>query len=126
MIERYPGIYKGRSKTSAYHDLVWTVATASDTNAGLEEQTQSTLNIIESNLLEAGSDKTNIISAQVFIANMNEKPIVDKVWCDWIGNDNASWPQRACLGVQLEGNVLIEVVVIAIRKFNIEQQGNKR
>jgi enamine deaminase RidA (YjgF/YER057c/UK114 family) len=122
MIERYAGKYKGRNKTSAYNDLVWTVATANDTSAGIEEQTKSTLKLIEDNLIQAGSDKTGIVSAQVFIANMNEKPIVDRLWCDWIGEDPVNWPQRACLGVQLEGDVLIEVVVIAVRKATAKNQ----
>ena len=47
MIERKSGIYDGRNKSSAYKDLVWTVTTS--------------------------SDKTRIISAQVYIANMAEK-----------------------------------------------------
>lgn len=115
MIERYQGIYRGRTKASAYKDLVWTVATASDTKAGIKEQTLSTLKTIEANLLEAGSDKSKIISAQVFIANMSEKPIMDQVWCEWIGDDSSHWPQRACLGVELEGDVLVEIVVTAIR-----------
>ena len=115
MIERYPGIYQGRNKTSAYDDLVWTVATASDTSVGIEEQTRLTLATIEKNLLEAGSDKTLIVSAQVFITDIKQKSAMDAVWCEWIGEDQKNWPQRACLGVQLEGDVLIEVAVTAVR-----------
>ncbi|MFW1174908.1 RidA family protein, partial [Vibrio parahaemolyticus] len=32
MIERKRGAYQGRNKSSAYKDLVWTVATSSDTS----------------------------------------------------------------------------------------------
>ena len=63
-----------------------------------------------------GSDKTKILSAQVYIANMQDKPKMDEVWKEWIGKDPNNWPQRACLGVDLEGNVLIEVTVTAVRK----------
>lgn len=115
MIERKQGIYEGRNKSSAYKDLVWTVATSSDTSVGIEQQTLLTLETIQSNLLEMGSDKTQIVSAQVYIANMADKPKMDVVWKRWLGADVQHWPQRACLGVTLEGQVLIEVTVTAVR-----------
>ncbi|KZN44062.1 RidA family protein [Pseudoalteromonas luteoviolacea] len=115
MIERKRGIYAGRNKSSAYKDLVWTVATSSNTQVGIEEQTQLTLNTIQENLTELGSDKSQIVSAQVYIANMADKPLMDEVWKAWLGPNPEHWPQRACLGVALEGDVLIEVTVTAIR-----------
>ena len=115
MIERKGGIYDGRSKSSAYKDLVWTVATSSDTSVGIEQQTKLTLDAIQSNLLELASDKTQIVSAQVYIANMSDKPIMDSVWKTWLGINQQHWPQRACLGVDLEGQGLIEETVTAVR-----------
>ena len=115
MIERKRGSAIGRNKSTAYRDLVWTVATAADESVDLTGQTAQTLATIEENLRELGSDKTRIVSAQVFIANMADKAVMDKVWCDWIGEDPQNWPQRACLGVDLEGQCLVEVVVTAVR-----------
>ncbi|PKH85976.1 RidA family protein [Colwellia sp. Bg11-28] len=115
MIERKSGIYSGRNKSSAYKDLVWTVATSSDTSVEFEQQTLLTLDTIQANLIELGSDKTRIVSAQVYIANMAEKPVMDAVWQKWLGDNPQHWPQRACLGVSLEGDVLIEVTVTAVR-----------
>ena len=115
MIERVPGIYQGRNKSSAYQDLIWTVATSSDTNLDITGQTKLTLETIQNNLVELGSDKSKIVSAQVYIADMAAKSLMDKVWCEWIGQDPRHWPQRACLGVSLEGKVLIEVTVTAVR-----------
>ena len=40
---------------------------------------------------------------------------MDSVWNTWIGNNPENWPQRACLGVNLEGNYLIEITVVALR-----------
>ncbi|EHR0803192.1 RidA family protein [Vibrio parahaemolyticus] len=116
MIERKRGVYQGRNKSSAYKDLVWTVATSSDTSLDIVGQTKLTLETIEQNLKELGSDKTQIVSAQVFIANMPDKPKMDKVWCEWLGENPEHWPQRACIGVALEGDVLIEVTVTAVRR----------
>ncbi|EHH1220617.1 RidA family protein [Vibrio parahaemolyticus] len=116
MIERKRGIYQGRNKSSAYKDLVWTVATSSDTTLDIVGQTKLTLETIELNLEELGSNKTQIVSAQVFIANMLDKTKMDNVWCEWLGEKPEHWPQRACLGVALEGDVLIEVTVTAVRR----------
>ncbi|MBW3695380.1 RidA family protein [Vibrio sp. T187] len=115
MIERKRGAYQGRNKSSAYKDLVWTVATSFDTSLDIVGQTKLTLETIEKNLEELGSSKTQTVSAQVFIANMHEKALMDKVWCEWLGDNPDDWPQRACLGVALEGDVLIEVTVTAVR-----------
>lgn len=115
MIERKRGIYNGRNKSSAFKDLVWTVATSSDTSLDIKGQTRLTLDTIQDNLIELGSDKTRIISAQVYIADMSSKSAMDVVWCDWFGDNPQNWPQRACLGVDLEGDVLIEITVTAVR-----------
>jgi len=116
MIERVVGNSPpGRSTSSAYKDLVWTVATASNEALDLTGQTVESLDTLDKNLLELGSDKSRIISAQVFIANINDKPVLDAVWNEWIGGDPANWPQRACLGVDLGGNWLVEIVVTAVR-----------
>ncbi|GIU07062.1 MULTISPECIES: RidA family protein [unclassified Shewanella] len=116
MIERKQGIYQGRSKSSAYKDLVWTVATSSDTALDIAGQTKLTLETISKNLIELGSDRSKIVSAQVYISDMQSKPLMDKEWCEWIGSNPEHWPQRACLGVALEGNVLIEVTVTAVKR----------
>jgi enamine deaminase RidA (YjgF/YER057c/UK114 family) len=115
MIERKPGIYDGRNKSTAYKYLVWAVATSTDTSVSIEQQTLFTLAAIEASLAELGSDKSRIVSAQVYIANMTEKPLMDAVWKKWLGDNPQHWPQRACLGVNLEGDVLIEVTVTAVR-----------
>jgi len=115
MIERKRGIYQGRNKASAYENLVWTVATSADTTLDIEGQTKLTLDKIQENLVELGSDKSQIVSAQVFITDMSLKPGMDRVWCDWIGENSDHWPQRACLGVALAGNTLVEVTVTAVR-----------
>ena len=116
MIERIRGVAAaGRSDSAAYKDLVWSVATASDKHLDLPGQTLQTLNKIESNLIELGSDKTKIVSAKVFLSNISDKPIMDEVWREWIGDDPDNWPQRACLGVSLDDQYLIEVTVTAVR-----------
>ena len=117
MIVRIQGSQSaGRSQSSAWGDLVWTVAAATDENLDLAGQIRQTLETLEANLVELGSDKSRMLSAHVFIANIDDKPVMDNIWCDWIGENPEHWPQRACLGVELGGNWLIEVTVVAVRK----------
>lgn len=117
MISRLRGAYIGRNKAAAYKDLVWTVATAPDLTKPIEEQTEETLKVIESNLKELGSSKEMILSAQVYLARISDKGKMEAVWQRWIGDNPDHWPQRACLGVDLEGDVLIEVTVTAAKSL---------
>ena len=114
-IERKRGVYTGRNKATAYKDLVWTVATSADDSISFPEQTIESLQTIENNLLELGSSKHRILSAQVFLTNLDNKAEMDKHWCAWLGDDPQHWPQRACVGVQLAGNTQIEITVVAAR-----------
>ena len=117
MIERIRGNSPpGRSQSSSYKDIVWTVATASDESLDLTGQTSQALDSLERNLADLGSNKYNIISVYVFIADINDKPIMDDVWRNWIGNNPEHWPQRACLGVDLGGHWLIEITATAVRE----------
>ena len=115
MIERIRGQARGRNRASAYKDLVWAVATADDHSADIAEQTRQTLATIESSLATLGSNKQRIVSAQIFLARIEDKAAMDAVWCTWLGDDSSHWPQRACVGVTLEGRALVEIVVTAVR-----------
>ncbi len=115
MIERYQGKYTGRNRACAYRDLVWTVGTAQDDSLNLADQTRKTLQAIEKNLADAGSDKHSIVNAVVYITDINAKKDMDDVWKEWIGDDPENWPQRACVGTQLAGNTLVEITVTAVR-----------
>ena len=115
MIKRIRGEYQGRNKATAFKDLVWTVATSSDTHLDIAGQTTLALETIENNLRELDSNKSLIVSAQIYIANMDDKVKMDAAWNEWIGESPQHWPQRACLGVSLEGDTLVEITVTAVR-----------
>ncbi len=119
MITRFRGKYIGRNAASAYKDLVWTVATANDKTLDIEGQTRETLAVLEKNLHELGSEKTRIVSAQVYLASITDKSVMDRIWQEWIGDDPQHWPQRACVGVDLHGETLIEVSVTAVQHDTI-------
>ena len=116
MITRIRGRYIGRNASSAYKDLVWAVGTAKDTTTGIEEQTQQTLAALENLLQAQGSHRSQILSAQVYLTNMANKSSMDRIWCDWLGDDPQNWPQRVCIGADLHGDMLIEISVTAARQ----------
>ena len=114
-IKRLSGGARGRSRASIYQDLVFTVATAADAGPDIASQTSATLAQLDRNLADAGSDKTRILSATVYITDMALKTDMDRVWCEWIGEPE-NWPQRACVQTGLEGATLVEIVLTATRK----------
>ncbi len=112
-IIRYPGKAFGRSKSVEHNGIVYTVVTAPDVSADLKGQTQQALEQLDANLAEAGTDKSCLLSVTIYITDMSQKPILNAVWDAWIGPYN--WPQRACVEVKLEGDTLVEMVVIAAK-----------
>lgn len=115
-IQRWKGDAAGRNRAVRHGGIVYTVATAASAGPDIKSQTKKTLEIIEKNLNEAGSDKTRMLSVQIFLADMSEKDAMDEVWNPWIGSDSETWPQRACVGAPLAGTTRIEVVVTAAVK----------
>ena len=113
-IERWKGSAAGRNRTVRHGDVVYTVATAPGAN--IQAQTRAALAAIDANLAEAGSDKTCLLSVQIFLADLSQKAAMDEVWNDWIGSDWQNWPQRACVGAPLAGDTLVEIVVTAAAK----------
>ncbi len=112
-IERLAGDAQGRSRAVAHERRIYTVATAADTTLDVAGQTEHTLAAIDRNLADCGTDKTRILSATVYLADITRKAEMDAVWNAWIGPDN--WPQRACVGAALQGDTVVEITIVATR-----------
>ena len=111
-MKRFPGESKGRCSAVVSGGLVYAVATDPRCAEGIAEQTRNTLHELDRVLTEAGSGKTGLVQATVYLSDISNKPEMDSVWCEWIGPEE-NWPQRACIGVELEDRYLIEIVVVA-------------
>ena len=111
MIKRTTGSVTTRAKTVVHNGLVYTVATAPNKSAPLYEQTREALAVIDRNLAEAGSSKSRILTATVYITDMGRKPEMNRAWDEWV--DPANPPRRACIGAVLEGKDLVEILVTA-------------
>ena len=113
MITRLAGSNPTRSRAAIYENLVFTVAVAPDKVDSYYEQTKQALVAIDTNLAEAGTDKSRILTTFVYIADMAQKAEMDRAWGEWVDRTNP--PMRACLGVTLEGKDLVEIVVTAAK-----------
>jgi enamine deaminase RidA (YjgF/YER057c/UK114 family) len=100
-----------RGRSVIHNGVVTTVATSPTKEPSLYTQACNALAAIDRNLIEAGTDKSRILTAMVYIADMRGKPELNRAWDEWV--DRANLPMRACLGVDLEGNDLVEIVVTA-------------
>lgn len=111
-MKRFAEGMTGKSGAVVHGGLVYAVAFDPDCAAGISDQTSNTLRYLDDLLAKAGSDKDRLIQATVYLSDIAHKPEMDAVWTDWIGG-RSNWPQRACVGVDLDPGYLIELVVIA-------------
>jgi len=112
-IQRWRGQAQGRSRAVAYQGMVWAVATSDDETGDVQAQARRCLELLDQSLAAAGTDKTRLLTAQVFLSDMNTKTRFDAVWNPWIGPDPAHWPQRACVGATLAGKCQVEIILLA-------------
>jgi len=114
MIERHgPGAY--------FHQVVESNGTlylsgvvAGDLSAGMNGQTEQTLQRIDKVLASVGSDQSKIVSATIYITDMALKDEMNTVWAKWTSPDQR--PARATVAVaDLGKDVLIEISCVAVR-----------
>jgi len=87
---------------------------ADDLSLDMRGQTQQVLEKLEGYLAEAGSDKTKIVAATAYVADLKEKGPMNEIWTQWFQPEHL--PARATLGVaDLGDNVLLELVVTAVK-----------
>jgi enamine deaminase RidA (YjgF/YER057c/UK114 family) len=85
---------------------------ASDTSQDVSGQTNQVLVEIGSLLEKGGSHRTKILSALMFLADMNDFAAVNAVWDDWIVAETS--PARATVQARLsDPNAKIEIMVVA-------------
>ena len=119
-IERVPGFVETRSWGSAFKEIVWAIGMSDDLSLPSKEQINRAFHNLDNVLGEVGSDKTQIISATVMLNDIEDKPMMDKVWAKWIGDNPSHWPERSCFGVKLHAGNCIEIRVVAVREFSAE------
>jgi enamine deaminase RidA (YjgF/YER057c/UK114 family) len=85
---------------------------AEDTGADIVGQTREVLGHVDRLLAEAGSDKSCILMAQIFIASMADFPGMNTVWDEWVASGHT--PPRATVESALaDPACLVEIVITA-------------
>jgi len=101
------------SEVSVHNGTVYlTGQVASDATQDVAGQTSQVLAAIDRLLADAGSDKTRILIAQIFLADMADMSGMNAVWDAWISP--GSFPCRATVHAQLaKPEWRVEIVVTA-------------
>jgi len=83
-----------------------------DAEQGITEQTKSMLEKVDVLLAQAGSNRQSILSATIYLKDMQYFAEMNQVWDDWVPEGYA--PARACVeaGMARE-ELLVEISVIA-------------
>lgn len=85
---------------------------AADPKPSVAEQTKQILAQIDHLLREAGTDKTRLLSATIWLTDMRGFEEMNGVWDAWVSPGNT--PARATVEVKLAAaKYLVEVAVIA-------------
>ncbi|MBZ9719208.1 RidA family protein [Mesorhizobium sp. AD1-1] len=112
MIERF-GVGPRLSKAVKFDHLVFLAGeVANDPQLDLRQQTAAVLARIDAQLAQCGANKSSILYAQVWLADMSGFDAMNEVWDSWI--DTANPPARATVGAQLAKPFnLVEIQVVA-------------
>lgn len=114
-ITRY-GVGPRLSGAVAHGDTVYLAGqVADDYSADIGTQARQVLAAVDRLLKEAGSDKSQILQAQVWLSSMAYYADFNKVWDAWVTPGHT--PARACTEARLaHPDIKCEVMVTAARK----------
>ncbi|MGB7099631.1 MAG: RidA family protein [Xanthobacteraceae bacterium] len=104
------------SKAVVHGDTVYLAGIVADAPKGKStaEQTKNILSQIDSFLARAGSEKSKVLSANIWITDMANFAEMNGVWDAWVSPGNA--PARATVEAKLASpDYKVEIMVVAAR-----------
>ena len=104
------------SQAVVHGDTVYLAGVVAKTTAGesVAKQTQEVLSIIDGHLAKAGSDKSKLLSATIYLTDMKTFAEMNAVWDGWVSAGNT--PARATVEAGLAAPPYnVEIMVIAAR-----------
>ena len=95
--------------------MVYVAGTVADKRpASVKAQTEEILGRIDALLAQAGSHKSKIVSAQIWLADIRTREEMNQAWIAWVDANNL--PARACVEAKLAtADLLVEIAVIATK-----------
>lgn len=103
------------SEAVAYNGIVWLAGQVGTPGASVTQQTQDCLAEVDRILAEAGTDKTRVLSVQIWLADIASFGEMNAVWDAWVPAGNT--PARATGEAKLATpDYLVEIIVTAALK----------
>jgi enamine deaminase RidA (YjgF/YER057c/UK114 family) len=103
---------KRMSQAVIHGDTVYLAGQVGTPGTTVTEQTKDVLASIDRLLAEAGTDKSKLLQATIWLADMRDFAAMNAVWDAWV--DTANPPARATGEARLAGpDYLVEIIVIA-------------
>jgi enamine deaminase RidA (YjgF/YER057c/UK114 family) len=88
---------------------------ADDKSLDIQGQMREVLGHVDRLLAESGSDKTCILSCQIYLADLADFAGMNEVWDDWVASGHT--PPRATVQAQLaDPDWRVEIVVVAAQR----------
>ncbi|WP_136679857.1 RidA family protein [Neptunomonas sp. XY-337] len=103
------------SQLVSFANLVWTAGqVAKDPSQDMAGQTEQILAQIDALLADAGSSKSALISANIWVSDISQFAQMNAVWDAWVDSENP--PVRACVESRLaRDELLVEIQVVAAK-----------
>ncbi|KAL0481711.1 hypothetical protein AKO1_012527 [Acrasis kona] len=108
------GTTKRYSDYVCHGGVVHIVEVPASADADAKTQTVEILASIEKMLIQAGSDKSRLLSATIYLTSIeNDYDAMNEVWDNWVPNGTA--PARACVEVSRLANkgYKVEIAITA-------------
>ena len=100
------------SEGVSYNGILWVAGQVGNLGDTVAEQTRTCLAEVDRILAAAGTDKTRILSAQIWLADMADFAQMNAVWDTWVPQGHT--PARATGEAKLAApGYLVEVIVTA-------------
>ena len=95
-------------------DTIYLAGQVAQDGGDIKAQTQNILDNIDAQLASVGSNKSKILSANLWITDFENFSGLNEVWNAWIDPDNM--PARACVRSELaRPDLLIEIMITAAK-----------
>lgn len=100
------------SEAVAYNGILWVAGQVGQPGASVADQTRQCLAEVDRILAEAGTEKTRILSAQIWLADIATFAEMNSVWDSWVPQGHT--PARATGEARLATpDYKVEVIVTA-------------
>jgi enamine deaminase RidA (YjgF/YER057c/UK114 family) len=99
---------------AVFGDLVFLSGTvADDKSLDMKGQTAQVLKKIDAILSRAGTHKSHILSATVYMADASLKDEMNEAWMEWV--DRSNLPTRTAVGAVLTPGTMVEITICAAK-----------